>query len=109
MASTYSNFFQNTKILTPHADNIGNHVYHQYTILVEDREKIQKLLSDQKISSAIYYPIPLHKQEVYKKDHGKNSFPVAEFVSNNCLSLPIYPELKYEEIEKISKLIIKSI
>tara|TARA_E500000331_G_C17222926_1_gene698988 strand:- start:330 stop:1421 length:1092 start_codon:yes stop_codon:yes gene_type:complete len=109
VATTYSNFFQNTKIMTPYADNIGNHVYHQYTILIDNREKVQKLLSDEKISSAIYYPIPLHKQKVYKRDHGEKSFPVAEFVSNNCLSLPIYPELKYEEIEKISRVIVNSI
>jgi dTDP-4-amino-4,6-dideoxygalactose transaminase len=109
VASTYSKFFQNTEIICPYADGIGDHVYHQYTILVKDREKIQKFLYSKKISSAIYYPIPLHKQKVYEKDHGNNLLPTTEYVANNCLSLPICPELKYEDIEKISHEVINSL
>ena len=110
VASTYTKFFQGeSKIILPHADKIGQHVYHQYTILIENREKIQKILSEHDISSAIYYPIPLHKQKVYEKNHGNDYLPISESVSKNCLSLPIYPELKNHEIEKISRLIINSI
>lgn len=110
VASTYTRIFQDiSNITVPYTDNIGEHVYHQYTILINDREKIQKILSEQEIASAIYYPIPLHKQKVYEKDHGNNYLPIAESVSKNCLSLPIYPELENHDVEKIASLIINSI
>jgi dTDP-4-amino-4,6-dideoxygalactose transaminase len=109
VASTYSEFFQDTEITIPYSDEIGDHVYHQYTILIKNREKVQRILNEKEISSAIYYPIPLHQQKVYDKGHGMNSLPIAESVSKNCLSLPIYPELEYEDIKKISLAVINSI
>ena len=109
VAKTYSNFFKEADLTTPYIDEIGEHVFHQYTILLKNRDKVQKALSKKNISSAIYYPIPLHKQKVYEKDHSFNSLPVTEFVACNCLSLPIYPELQYEDIKEISHSIINSI
>jgi dTDP-4-amino-4,6-dideoxygalactose transaminase len=96
-------------IQTPHEDGIGLHVYHQYTLLTDDREKIQKALAEHQIASAIYYPVPLHQQKVFADLSTGQSFPVSESVSQRCLSLPIYPELTNESIDQICEVIRRAL
>jgi dTDP-4-amino-4,6-dideoxygalactose transaminase len=82
------------------------HVYHQYTIRTDKRDTVMKALSDKGISSAIYYPVPLHLQNSYKElGYGKGSFPVAEKAAENVLSLPIYPELSPGDVDLICETI----
>lgn len=88
-------------ITPPHEDGRGIHVYHQYTLLTPQRDTIMQALSDAGISSAIYYPIPLHRQEVFAQQYRHLSLPVSESVAERCLSLPIYPELESEQIHAI--------
>lgn len=78
------------------------HVYHQYVIRVKDRDELQNYLKEQGISTAVYYPVPLHLQECYKDlGYKEGDLPVAEQASGEVLALPIDPELKEEEIEYI--------
>jgi len=79
----------------------GNfHVYHQYTIVTPERDRIMAALSDKGISSAIYYPIPLHLQETYKGlGYKVGDLPVAERLAGQVLSLPMYPELPSSAID----------
>ncbi|MCA9230073.1 MAG: DegT/DnrJ/EryC1/StrS family aminotransferase [Planctomycetales bacterium] len=79
-------------------------VYHQYTVSVADRETIQSGLGDAGIASAIYYPVPLHLQEVHR-DLGLavGTFPVAESASKHCLSLPMFPELTEEQAFSVAE------
>lgn len=86
---------------TPFADGHGRHVYHQYTILSERRDLIQKVLTDAGIACAVYYPVPLHRQEMFAATHGQVKLPVTESVARRCLSLPISPLLKEEQIRHI--------
>ncbi len=88
-------------ITPPYEDGKGLHVYHQYTLLADDRDAIMQRLHEAKISSAIYYPIPLHRQEVFAEQYRECSLPVSESVARRCLSLPIYPELESEQIHTI--------
>lgn len=90
-------------VMTPHEDGIGNHVYHQYTILSPKRDHIMKALADKQIASAIYYPIPLHKQAAFGQEYADISLPVSEQIASQCLSLPIYPELSTEQIQLITE------
>ena len=88
--------------LTPqYEDPEGRHVYHQYCIQVAEddlRDKLIKHLNDNGISTAIYYPIPVHMLEAYKEHAQKEgSCPVAEKVCKRTLALPMYPELTKEE------------
>lgn len=89
----------------PYEDKIGNHVYHQYTILSPQRDKIMNALSEKQIASAIYYPIPLHRQKVFAQDYADISLPVSEQVAKECLSLPIFPELTEDQITQITSTI----
>jgi len=89
-------------VRTPHEDGIGNHVYHQYTILSPLRDKIMKALSDKQIACAIYYPIPLHQQKAFASEYADISLPVSEKVASECLSLPIFPELSKDQIKQVT-------
>lgn len=94
---------------TPYADGKGRHVYHQYTLLSDQRDAIQAALSAAGISSAIYYPVPLHRQELYQQSHGDVRLPVTEAVAARCLSLPISPTLQTETIDRIAEVIRETV
>lgn len=82
------------------------HVYHQYTILIDKRDLVQKNLRDRGITSVVYYPVPLHLQEALKfLGYKENDFPVAERISSQVLSLPIYPELDEDDIISTAEVI----
>jgi len=105
-AHLYSRMFEGTGVTPPFEDGNGMHVYHQYTVKTGDREKIIEALAKEGIASAIYYPVPLHKQDVYKNDYQGLSLPITEKVSQEVLSLPIFPELTEEEIKKVVSTIV---
>jgi dTDP-4-amino-4,6-dideoxygalactose transaminase len=89
----------------PFEDKIGNHVYHQYTLLSPKRDQIMKALNEKDIACAVYYPIPLHKQNVFINDYKDISLPVSERIASECMSLPIFPEITDKQIEQITSTI----
>lgn len=90
---------------TPYADGKGRHVYHQYTILSDQRDAIQKSLTEAGIACAVYYPVPLHQQEMFAATHGNVKLPVAERTAQRCLSLPISPMLQDAQVERIADVV----
>lgn len=79
------------------------HVYHLYVIRSKDRNAMQTYLKEHGIGTAIHYPIPVHLQPFYNKDgNAAGSFPVAERVCNEILSLPMFPELTQEQVETVA-------
>ncbi len=88
-------------VTPPAEDGIGKHVYHQYTLITEKRDQIMAALREQQIGCAVYYPIPLHQQEVFANSCKGQSLPVSEKVSQTCMSLPIYPELEDDKVDMI--------
>ncbi len=79
------------------------HVYHQYTIRSPRRDHIQQKLKERGVPSVVYYPIPLHLQKAMEyMGHREGSFPVAERVSKEVLSLPMYPELEASDIQDVA-------
>lgn len=82
------------------------HVYHQYTIMTTERQKLQEKLKAEGVSSVVYYPIPLHLQKALDfLGYKEGDLPVTEKASKEVLSLPIYPGLEDSTIEKIAKII----
>ena len=106
---TYKAMLADTDIQMPVEDGTGYHVYHQYTCLHPQRDAIMQTLRDAGIACAIYYPIPLHQQEVFAKDCEGLSLPVTESVIQNCFSLPVYPELSEDKIQIIADTIKKAL
>ncbi len=88
-------------VAVPFEDQKGNHIYHQYTLLTNRRDKIMEKLSEKQIACAIYYPIPLHRQNVFAKQCSNVSLPVSEMIAETCLSLPIYPEMANELVDQV--------
>jgi dTDP-4-amino-4,6-dideoxygalactose transaminase len=80
------------------------HVFHQYTVRVERRDALQQFLNEQKIGSAVYYPAPLHLQPLYASlGHKAGDFPHAEHAAQEVLSLPMFPELRSEQITRVAE------
>src|SRR5467141_2355904 len=106
-AAEYNRFFsQIPGVMRPLAPEGFEHVYHQYTIRIERRDALQKFLSDRKIASAVYYPYPLHLQPLYSAlGHKAGDFPHAERAAQEVLSLPMYPELRKEQIARVAETI----
>jgi dTDP-4-amino-4,6-dideoxygalactose transaminase len=78
------------------------HVFHQYTVRIERRDALQRFLSERKIGSTVYYPHPLHLQPLYASlGHKAGDFPHAERAAQEVLSLPMYPELRKEQIARV--------
>lgn len=97
-------------ISTPKVFNKSTHVYHQYTIVLNefiDRNKLQEYLKGKGIPSMIYYPVPLHKQKAYSHNSSGDSFVVTEKLSETVLSLPMHTELTKEEQEFIVSSIVE--
>jgi dTDP-4-amino-4,6-dideoxygalactose transaminase len=86
------------------------HVYHQYTIRVEHRDAVQNHLSDRKIGSSVYYPVPLHLQPLYASlGYKRGDFPHAERAAQEALSLPMYPELRNDQIARVAEAVLESL
>ena len=96
-------------LLTPELPPPGEHVFHQYTLLSKQRDKLMAALKEADITSAIYYPIPLHQQKVFVSKYGQQNLPNAELVTQTCLSLPMYPELGKPKIDRICDIISKQL
>jgi dTDP-4-amino-4,6-dideoxygalactose transaminase len=110
-ASLYTRLFnQIDGIEPPYTAPENYHIFNYYTIRIRDnklnREKVQKYLQTLGVVTAIYYPLSLHLQQVYKSlGHKPGDFPESERAQEEVLSLPIYPELKDAEVEEIVKAI----
>ncbi len=100
-AHLYSELMADLPLTTPHEDSVGVHVYHQYTLLSERRDEIMKALQDQQIACAVYYPVPLHQQNVFKDECAGLSLPVTESVAANCFSLPICSSISDDTVKQI--------
>jgi dTDP-4-amino-4,6-dideoxygalactose transaminase len=89
-------------IVLPYIDPRGTHIFHQYVIRASRRDALREFLSTHKVGSEIYYPLPLHLQESLKfLGYKLGDFPVAERAANEVLALPIYPELRDDEVETV--------
>jgi dTDP-4-amino-4,6-dideoxygalactose transaminase len=98
-------------IITPYIPTQAKHAFNYYTIRIRgNRSVLQQHLKENGIASAIYYPLCLHLQEVYKElGCKKGDFPIAEEAQDEALSLPMYPELKKTQIEEITRVIKRAL
>ena len=97
----YSTLLADLPLTTPFEDGVGEHVYHQYTLLCERRDEVMQALQAKQIACAVYYPVPLHRQNVFKEEFAPISLPVTEYVAANCMSLPICPFLNDQSVTDI--------
>lgn len=91
------------KVKVPKEATYGQyHTYHQYTIEVDDRKQFEDYMKANGIGTCIYYPVPLHLQEVYKSlGYKKGDFPNTEKACERVISIPISPEMTADEQEHV--------
>lgn len=102
-AAEYTRLLQQVPgIMPPYEPEGFEHVYHQYTIRTERREALQQHLAARKIGSTVYYPYPLHLQPLYASlGYKRGNFPHAERAAQEVLSLPMFPELRMDQIARV--------
>jgi dTDP-4-amino-4,6-dideoxygalactose transaminase len=102
-ASIYDELLKDVDgVITPFEAEYAKHVYHLYVIRTEKRDELQEYLKSEGIGTGLHYPIPLHLQKAYEYlGYKEGDFPVAEKCAKQILSLPMFPELTREQIEKV--------
>jgi dTDP-4-amino-4,6-dideoxygalactose transaminase len=101
IAKKYIAGISNPKLILPeNPADINEHVWHLFVIRTENRDALQKYLTENGIQTLIHYPIPPHQQQAYK-EWNELSFPISEKIHEEVLSLPISPVMTEEEVEKV--------
>lgn len=104
IAQIYNREFSELPITTPVESRDCFHVYHHYVIQTKLRNSLQDYLKKHGIQTFIHYPIPVHKQLAYSElKHTTDSLPITEQLAKLILSLPVYPQLRENEVMSITE------
>ena len=90
--------------LTPPAERQGaTHVWHQYVVRLQDRERVRAALTERGIGTAVHYPQPVHLQPAYldRLPLGRSRLPATEALADEILSLPMYPQLDDAAVDRV--------
>ena len=97
-AKTYNRLFEGAGVITPYEAPYARHIFHQYTLRVKNRDGVAQHLATRKVPHAIYYPVPLHRQQAYvRASDPQASLPMTEQAASEVLSLPMHTELTEEQ------------
>ncbi|HNW60480.1 MAG TPA: DegT/DnrJ/EryC1/StrS family aminotransferase [bacterium] len=99
IAALYDRAITHPGITLPRQQEGSEHVYHLYVVRCSRRDALRRYLADHGIGTQIHYPVPCHLQNAYRDlGAGPGTCPVAEQYAGEVLSLPIYPEMRDEEV-----------
>ncbi len=106
VARRYTELLADTPLQLPRQAGWAESVWHLYVVRHPRRDELKKHLEANGIGCALHYPLPLHLQKCYAGlGYKVGDFPVAEKAARECLSLPIYPELTDEQIQRVAAVI----
>jgi dTDP-4-amino-4,6-dideoxygalactose transaminase len=103
-ARLYASGLADSPVAAPVEAKGNRHVYHLYVIRAPRRDALAAHLRERRIATGIHYPRPVHRQPCYaglKKPRG--SFPHAEKAASEILSLPMFPEIRPDEIDRVCR------
>ena len=101
-------FSKYPEIQTPKEVHDSYCVYHQYTIMIENRDEVHKLLQEKGIGAMIYYPVPLHLQKLHKDlGYKEGDLPKTEKDTKMVMSIPMFPELTVEEQQTVVDTVVE--
>ena len=102
VAARYGEHLAALPLLLPPVDAGSRHVFRAYTVLVEGRDEVRRHLAAAGVETRVYYAPPIHLQPAYRYlGLPPGSFPVTEAVADRMLSLPIFPEMRSEQVERV--------
>lgn len=108
IACEYLKNIKNEKIILPNISNdVKQNVWHLFVLRTSLRNELQEYLLLNNVQTLIHYPIPPHLQDAYRTDFCSGKFNITEKISEECLSIPIYPYMSHKEVLSIIKLINK--
>ncbi len=110
LAHGYHQLFADAKdsVIIPREAAWTKGVYHLYVVRVQDREALQAHLAEAGIGTGIHYPIPLHLQKAYEQlNYKKGDFPVTEAVAAEIVSLPMFPQLKHDQLTLVANRVLE--
>ncbi len=106
VAKRYHEQLADTPLQLPIEAPYAESVYHLYVVRHPRRDDLKKHLEANKVGCALHYPLPLHLQKCYASlGYHAGDFPVAEKAARECLSLPIYPEMTEQQIQRVAEVI----
>ena len=89
-AEVYNELISNPLVIKPEMPaDPGEHVWHQYVVRVDDRDRFRQHMADQGVETAVHYPLPLHRQPCYLPSLGQMQLPVADRLCRQVVSLPV--------------------
>ena len=88
-------------ITTPTVRQNCKHVFHQYTIRADDRDRLVETLNEKGVGTGLYYPVPTHKQPFYQELGYDDSMPESEKAAAEVVSLPVHPSVSQDELDFI--------
>jgi dTDP-4-amino-4,6-dideoxygalactose transaminase len=103
LAQLYKEILGQTDVMLPSEKRYAKHAYHLFVIRLAGRDNCQRFLQKGGVQTQIHYPIPVHKQKAYAAFEGTKDLSVTQTISNEILSLPLYPSLTDEEVAYIGR------
>jgi dTDP-4-amino-4,6-dideoxygalactose transaminase len=106
-AEHYNENLKGLPLTVPFVPSYNVHTYHLYVLRVKSGlEGLMKSLTDGGVETRTYYPVPLHLQKCYKNlGYGKGAFRESEAAARGTCAIPVYPELKKEEMDFVIKIV----
>jgi dTDP-4-amino-4,6-dideoxygalactose transaminase len=102
-AARYAGALAGAEVIAPEEAPNTRHVYHVYAVRCADRPALQQALDRDGIQSNIHYPVPVHLQPAHEDlGYREGRFPVSESAASQVLSLPMYPELPLEAVDRVA-------
>jgi dTDP-4-amino-4,6-dideoxygalactose transaminase len=102
IAKRYLTEIVNPKINMQHQPEWADSIFHLFVITTEDRDDLMKYLNTFNIHPALHYPVPCHLQKAYAHlNYQVGDCPNAEYLASHCLSLPMFAELKDEDVDRV--------
>ena len=110
IAQLYQQGLANCGLTLPHVPDWAEPVWHLYVVQSPQRDALQQTLADNGVGSLIHYPIPPHLQQAYSTaGWERGTFPLAERMADQVLSLPIGPHLKADQVEAVIAATVKAV
>jgi dTDP-4-amino-4,6-dideoxygalactose transaminase len=105
IAAAYTDGLRGTALTLPATRPDSEHAFHLYVVRSAQRDRLARFLQERGVGTLVHYPVPVHLQPAYSARLGSRPLPETERAAREVLSLPMYPELRDDEVQQVIKAI----